>query len=436
MIPQGFRAAQQVNTLSRAPCIRVSEGVHLMDAAADEPDNAPMNNDTQLELPPPEAAGDDQQRPSGGTGDRPLLRRYDGILGGVATGLAGHFRMAPWLIRLAFVVVSFFGGLGILLYLAGWLLIPAEGNDRSIAERWLEETGTGRSWIGAALIALAAIWLLTSLDIARSGPAWAVALLVLGILLYRGENPPDQGTQDHATSPEGQVVAPVVVSSTAGTTPQRRPRAHRQSAPRPSRPPSMLGRYTLAVGLIGVGILALLDNAGAIFPDARHYLALAVAIVGTGLLIGSFWGRSRMLILAGLLLAFLMGLATIGKVVDTFADEVRTYRPATIEEVATNYTMDSGTLIVDLTSVDWQNREIGINAELGAGKLEIKIPNDVGATVSARAGIGQVDVFGRLSEGLGVGRSATVEGPAGAGDITLTVRVGAGQVTVTQESNS
>jgi len=198
----------------------------------------------------------------------------------------------------------------------------------------------------------------------------------------------------------------------------------------------MLGRYTLAVGLIGVGILALLDNAGAIFPDARHYLALAVAIVGTGLLIGSFWGRSRMLILAGLLLAFLMGLATIGKVVDTFADEVRTYRPVTIEEVATNYTMDSGTLIVDLTSVDWQNREIGINAELGAGKLEIKIPNDVGATVSARAGIGQVDVFGRLSEGLGVGRSATVEGPAGAGDITLTVRVGAGQVTVTQESNS
>lgn len=198
----------------------------------------------------------------------------------------------------------------------------------------------------------------------------------------------------------------------------------------------MLGRYTMAAILIGVGILALLDNAGVLFPDARHYLALAVAIVGAGLLVGSIWGRSRLMIVAGLLLAFMMGIAAIGNAVDAFTDEIRTFAPTTVEDVSRNYSMESGTLIVDLTGVDWQDQEITIDAELGAGQLEIKLPADLGAAVNARAGVGQVEVFGRSSEGLGVGRSVTVAGVEGAGDITLTARVGAGQIIVTQENNS
>jgi phage shock protein PspC (stress-responsive transcriptional regulator) len=395
-----------------------------------------MTNETNLELPPAEAAGDDQQHRTGGTGGaRPPLRRYDGILGGVATGLADYFHVAPSLMRLAFVVLTLFGGLGILLYVAGWLVIPAEGADDSIAEGWLADLGTGRSWIGAALIALAAIWLLTTLDIARSPLPWAVALLVLGVLLYRGETPLEQTASKDTALPAGPGAVP-----TASLTPERReprrPRPPRRARVRRPRPTSMLGRFTLAAGLIAVGILALLDNAGVLFPDARHYLALSVAVVGMGLLIGSVWGRSRPLIVAGLFLAFLTGLATIGNIVDTFADEVRTYAPATLEEVATSYTMESGTLIIDFTQVDWQDREMVINAELGAGRLEVTLPPEVSATVDARAGVGRVNILGRTSEGLGVGRSLTLEGRAGGGSISLTARVGAGQITVIQENNS
>jgi hypothetical protein len=198
----------------------------------------------------------------------------------------------------------------------------------------------------------------------------------------------------------------------------------------------MLGRYTMAAGLIGVGVLALLDNSGVLYPDARHYLALAVAIVGAGLVVGSIWGRSRLLIVAGLLLAFMMGIAAVGNAVDAFTDEVRTFAPVSVEEVSTSYNMDSGTLIIDLTDVDWQGEEIEIDAELGAGEIEIELPQDVTATVNARAGVGQVDILGRSSEGLGVGRSVTVSGVEGAGSITMTIRVGAGQITVSQETNS
>lgn len=198
----------------------------------------------------------------------------------------------------------------------------------------------------------------------------------------------------------------------------------------------MLGRYTVAAVLIGVGVLALLDNAGVLFPDVRHYLALAVALVGTGLLVGSIWGRSRLLIVAGLFLAFMMGIAAIGNTVEGFTDEVRTFAPTTVGDVSSTYTMDSGTLIVDLTGVDWSNEEIAIDAELGAGQLEVRLPAGVGATVNARAGVGQVQVFERSSEGLGVARSVTVAGGTGGGTVNVTARVGAGQILVTQETSS
>lgn len=392
-----------------------------------------MTNDTNLELPPSDAAGENQQPPSGGTGGARLpLRRYDGILGGVANGLAGYYGLETWLVRLAFVILSFFGGLGVVLYLAGWLLIPAEGTSESIGERWLEEAKSG-SRFGVFLIAIALLVLLISLDVSGTGFAWAIALLVLGVLLYRGETPSTRRESD--PNPETQS-APPLVSQTMAERRPRPAREPRQPRVRRVRPPSMLGRYTMAAVLIGVGVLALLDNAGALFPDGRHYLALAVAIVGAGLLVGSIWGRSRLLIVAGLLLAFMMGIAAVGNAFDAFTDEVRTFTPATVEEVSRNYTMDSGTLIIDLTDVDWEGEAIDINAELGAGQIEIELPADVGVVINARAGVGQVDVLGRSSEGLGVGRSMMVAGVEGAGDITLTVRVGAGQITVSQENNS
>jgi hypothetical protein len=136
-----------------------------------------------------------------------------------------------------------------------------------------------------------------------------------------------------------------------------------------------------------------------------------------------------------LVLAFLMGIATVGSAVDAFTDEVRTFTPATIEDVSRTYTMDSGTLIIDLTEVDWADREAEIDVELGAGRIEIRVPSGIEVTVNARAGVGEVDVFDRRSEGLGVGRSVQVAGEPGAGTVTLDARVGAGQITITQENS-
>ena len=56
------------------------------------------------------------------------------ILAGVAVGLADYFDIDPTLVRIGFVALTFLGGLAVPLYLAGWLLIPEEGSDTSVAE--------------------------------------------------------------------------------------------------------------------------------------------------------------------------------------------------------------------------------------------------------------------------------------------------------------
>jgi phage shock protein PspC (stress-responsive transcriptional regulator) len=79
--------------------------------------------------------------PPFGTGSRrTALRRpvQDSVVAGVAAGLARYLGVDVMIIRLAFVVLTIFGGAGIPLYLAGLLLIPEEGSDRSIASSLIE----------------------------------------------------------------------------------------------------------------------------------------------------------------------------------------------------------------------------------------------------------------------------------------------------------
>jgi phage shock protein PspC (stress-responsive transcriptional regulator) len=61
------------------------------------------------------------------------MRRRDGRLwAGVCTGLAAYLRIDVNLVRLAFGVLTVFYGLGVLIYLAAWAVLPEEGTKESI----------------------------------------------------------------------------------------------------------------------------------------------------------------------------------------------------------------------------------------------------------------------------------------------------------------
>ena len=77
--------------------------------------------------------------PSNGATKR-LYRIRDGrVVAGVCAGLAAYFGVDPTLIRLAFALLTIFGGLGALLYLGAWLVIPDETDGASIAESMINK---------------------------------------------------------------------------------------------------------------------------------------------------------------------------------------------------------------------------------------------------------------------------------------------------------
>ena len=97
-----------------------------MDTTANE-DPATAAARTQGQLPPDHGAA-----PLGG---QRLHRVGRGrMLAGVAAGLADYFDIDPTIVRIGFVALAFLGGLAVPLYLAGWVLIPDEDSDQSIAE--------------------------------------------------------------------------------------------------------------------------------------------------------------------------------------------------------------------------------------------------------------------------------------------------------------
>jgi phage shock protein PspC (stress-responsive transcriptional regulator) len=74
-------------------------------------------------------------------GTKRLYRPRDGrVVAGVCAGLAAYFGVDPTLVRLAFALATVFGGLGVLIYLCAWVVIPEEGGDgSSIAETFVNK---------------------------------------------------------------------------------------------------------------------------------------------------------------------------------------------------------------------------------------------------------------------------------------------------------
>ena len=89
----------------------------------------PATSTTTSQPPPSQAVGHDHEHEM-----RLHRRRCGRMLGGVAGGVADYFDFDPVLVRIGFVVLTFVGGLGVPLYLAGWALIPDEETDTSVAE--------------------------------------------------------------------------------------------------------------------------------------------------------------------------------------------------------------------------------------------------------------------------------------------------------------
>jgi len=119
----------------------------------------------------------------------PVIRRLERsrtgkVLAGVCGGLGRYFDLTPALFRLGFIVLTLLGGAGILVYIAAVLVIPKEGEERSLAEDILAKRRDHPARLVAlGLIAFATLSLLARADTwPTAGTAWFL-VLVAGLIL-------------------------------------------------------------------------------------------------------------------------------------------------------------------------------------------------------------------------------------------------------------
>lgn len=183
---------------------------------------------------------------------RPLRGR---VVAGVALGLAQHLRLPVWLVRLAFVVLAFAGGIGIVLYAALWAVLPLDVHGTDV------DPESARSSDTARLLALAAIvvgfgLLLAALGVdVASGAVLPIIVAVFGAALVWRQTDDEQ--RDAWSQAAGRAA-----ERTAGTAAQA-------------------GRWRIGIGvaLVALAVVALVATRTTPVQAAQG-LAVALLIVG------------------------------------------------------------------------------------------------------------------------------------------------------------
>ncbi|MBM7790927.1 PspC domain-containing protein [Tenggerimyces flavus] len=410
---------------------------------------------------------------------RKLRRVRDGrVLGGVCAGIGRGLGVDPVVIRVALAVLTFFGGVSALLYGAAWLLIPEEGKDRSVLEHHLgrRQNGSPDNAVVIGGVVLVAIVLLST---PWWGLPWQAPVLLLlaivGLIVLARRNvvaggtdpgapgvPASPGDPNAPTQPlAGWPAAPTttvdeVTGVVAGTgswrdavpapasfwnhpdplglaDPDPDPTQALVEAPPPPPLPvkrrSAVFPVTIASTLIAMGGLAAVAEANGWSLEPGAFIATALAVVGGGLLVGTWYGRARGLIAIGVLLTIALIPATVAERVDTgdFATQATGHSPTTAEDVMSRYDIEAGDFTLDLSGVTFDDRtNLTTKLDVGAGHAIVIVPDDVDVQLRGDVGLGSLEFFGVEEGGVDLRRSHQNLGADGAGGGTLVLQLDLG----------
>lgn len=345
-----------------------------------------------------------------------LLRRRsdDGVIGGVASGIGEYLNVDPLLIRIAFVGLIVFGGLGLLLYVLAWAVVPEEASQQSIVEQVLVRLRfSPRRILAGGVLLLGVLVFATGIGGEWGAVVGGIVVVVLGITLLRES---DGRTSVAAARPE----------RAAATVVARPERVLRRRAPKVRSP---LGWYVLAGILVAIGALALVTNVSGADVDLGQFFGIGLGVLGVGLVIGTWWGRARRLIVLGV---FALPFAVASSFVTApiqggFGDHE--YRPANVSELRDAYRLVGGRLVLDLRDVEASGDPIVIGVSVAFGQLKLVLPEDASIELDADVGAGELGVLGAWQTGSGLADRYVREG--GGPRFILDVEMGMGSAWVT-----
>lgn len=336
---------------------------------------------------------------------RRLYRRTrDKLVFGVAGGIADYFGIDAVWIRLGFVLTTLLGGMGILAYVVLWVIMPTQnGSDPTAAERALERVAnqmrTTPTWIGAALL-IVGVALLANVGLQwRAGVVWGLALIVVGVLLFIPRE-----NKITSAAPAGSTAAPPVPPPPPGpaATAPTLPLAAAAPPPPRVRERSALGWVTVGVLFLALGIVSLLEAQDVVSLSAAQHLALVLAVLGAGLLVGTWYGRARWIVPIGIILLPFVLAASLVNVPITGGVGDREYRPITVAAIGSTYRLAAGQLRLDFTDVPFTTETVAVKATNAAGRILVLVPDGMALEIRAKTGAGQVSLFGQTYDGLNV----------------------------------
>ncbi|MGH3439373.1 MAG: PspC domain-containing protein [Sciscionella sp.] len=391
-------------------------------------------------------------------------------IAGVAAGIGNHYRIDPVIVRVALVVTTLFGGAGLVLYLLGWLFLPQEQDEVSAFEsmigRGRSSTSTGFTILLCLALFPASSWFFGGSWFFGSGfsGVLGVALLVGGLYLLQknrgGEmarsSAPASGAATTPTKPLTGDVAdmamegageerttppawdPLGAAPFAWDLPEPSPAPASAPPPAPRKRRSKITLVNLGTALVTVGICVAVAPLTNGWMTPAHVIGAVVAVLGLGMVGGSFSRSGRGLIAPALVLA------TIGVIMTSAGPNWhhfrgglgdQSYTPASLGAVHPSYHSTAGDIHLDLRSLP-KSGNVHTSVDTTFGNATVEVPDNADVTVNCTSAAGNVDCLGRHQDGLNAkihSLNADV-GPDGPGGlkIQLDVRTTAGNVEVSR----
>jgi phage shock protein PspC (stress-responsive transcriptional regulator) len=421
-----------------------------------------MNEDSD----PPQGSGPGPQAeaPAGSRGDaepRRLIRSQEGrLITGVCAGLARYTRIDAIVFRVAFALLVLATGIGVLLYIAAFLLMGAPDGGPSKIERMGRRVFDGDTALALLGAVFAAGMVFGVVGNWGSGKALSVVVVFgLALLVARSRgvdlvqvarNLPDRlkgrplsswtppAPAPHHGLSDGMVdlarlgrrgdpyaAGPYAAASGSHTPPYPPPTdatepsdtvpdpyAQNATDPygtnpyaprvRPHRR-SYLATLTLLAAVLVGAVLYLTVDGRTTFNRYQVVIAGALAVIACGLFLGAWFGRDRKLVLVGALMSFALASTSIaGNAAVARKTHHQIWRPAATAQAVQSHKVLVGQGVVDLTTVPLSPGEpLRVNAQVTLGVLAVKVPATARVEIDGHAYLGDITVDRQVTSGPG-----------------------------------
>ncbi len=408
-----------------------------------------------------------------------LQRRGDDKwVGGVCGAVARRLNVDPVLVRGAFLLFIILGGVGVLVYLVGWAMLPND-QDEILAEKAIHGDGwgiillvaiavslfsgsDGRWWLWLVLVPVGFFlwWVIRSALAGKSSDQMGEeASAFANRIAARVSSSAPPHTQDtgpvgplHTTTPYAGPAGPTSAPHGMTSAPHGMTSAPHGMGPGRTGvvelPPRVVQSRRPRAGILGLlltaGLAVAAYGLGSMLATSRDWqgspplIGAAFALVGAGLALVVIGVLGRRAGFSGFLVAVLAVAAVAATGVPAlpsggFGDRAW----SATSQPAGGFTLTAGDARLDLTGAAPGST---VKVDMGAGQLTVTVPAGMTASVSAAVNAGQVRVNRAGAEttveaGANPAQARSIIVGTGATSIILDVALRAGELQIVEEAS-